>query len=160
MEAPTLPPASLPPAPPPLPGHPGHDDAGQLRVLSILHYVLAGITAFFSLFPIIYVVLGIAMMTDSIPVDGGAANALGAKAVGAMFVAMATFFIALGMTLAGLMVHTGRCLVQRRRHTLCMVVAGLCCLCFPLGTALGVFSLVVLSRPSVRARFEPAATPA
>jgi hypothetical protein len=32
-------------------------------------------------------------------------------------------------------------------------VAGLCCLFSPLGTLLGIFTLVVLQRPSVRALF-------
>jgi hypothetical protein len=49
---------------------------------------------------------------------------------------------------------TGISLNAQRRRTLCMVTAGLMCLNIPLGTILGVFTFVVLSRPSVKALFE------
>jgi disulfide bond formation protein DsbB len=54
------------------------------------------------------------------------------------------------------MAYAGRCLAQRRRYLLCMVVAGIACIFMPFGTALGVFTLVVLSRPAVKAAFETA----
>ncbi len=44
-------------------------------------------------------------------------------------------------------------LKKRSRYTLILVVSGLACLSFPLGTALGVFSIIVLMRPSVKALF-------
>jgi hypothetical protein len=37
---------------------------------------------------------------------------------------------------------------------LCMITAGLSCLEMPYGTALGVMTFVVLSRPSVRQEFD------
>lgn len=150
----------LPASPPAVPAaRLSHNDVSQLRALSILHYVLAGFIAFFSLFPLIYLFLGIALLSGSMPLDGGASGALGAEAVGVMFVVMSLFFILAGMTLAGFLVLAGRCLMQRRRHTLCMVVAGLSCLCMPLGTVLGVFTLMVLSRGPVRESFLDTATP-
>jgi len=39
---------------------------------------------------------------------------------------------------------------QRKHRVFTMVVAGLICLQFPFGTALGVFTFVVLMRESVR----------
>ncbi len=153
-------PPTLPASPPAVPAaRLSHNDVSQLRTLSILHYVLALFVAFFSLFPLIYLFLGIALLTGSIPLDGGASGALGAEAVGGMFVVMSAFFLLAGMTLAGLLVFAGRCLMQRRRHTLCMVVAGLSCLCMPLGTVLGVFTLMVLSRAPVRESFQGTASP-
>jgi hypothetical protein len=47
-------------------------------------------------------------------------------------------------------------LKKRSRYTLILVVSGLACLSFPLGTALGVFSIIVLMRPSVKAMFDAA----
>ena len=47
----------------------------------------------------------------------------------------------------------GRAITERRSTTLIYVAAALACLSFPLGTALGVFAFVVLSRPSVKALF-------
>jgi hypothetical protein len=42
-----------------------------------------------------------------------------------------------------------RLINQRKGRTFSMVVAGLNCLSFPFGTALGVFTLVVLARQTV-----------
>lgn len=44
---------------------------------------------------------------------------------------------------------TARCIHQRRSRTLCRVAAIVTCMEFPLGTAVGVLSLIVLGRPSV-----------
>ncbi len=47
-----------------------------------------------------------------------------------------------------------RSLNQRKGRTFSMVVAGLNCLSFPFGTALGVFTLVLLGRQSVMNTFK------
>jgi hypothetical protein len=49
---------------------------------------------------------------------------------------------------------TAASLGTRRRRTLCLVTAGLTCASFPLGTALGIFTFIVLSRPTVKTLFE------
>ena len=47
----------------------------------------------------------------------------------------------------------GRSLQQHRRHAFCFVIVCLSCLLAPLGTALGVCSILVLSRPRVKDLF-------
>ncbi|RYG38175.1 hypothetical protein EON81_04375 [bacterium] len=42
---------------------------------------------------------------------------------------------------------------ERRRYTGIQVVSAFTCLYMPLGTVLGVYSLVILSKPEVRVRF-------
>lgn len=53
-----------------------------------------------------------------------------------------------------LRLYTARCLRLRKNYVFCQVVAGLSCVDIPYGTALGVTTLVVLGRPSVRDLFE------
>jgi hypothetical protein len=48
----------------------------------------------------------------------------------------------------------GRFLARRKHHLFCLVVAGVECLFFPFGTVLGVFTIIVLMRPSVQQAFE------
>ncbi|HEX3343695.1 MAG TPA: hypothetical protein VHS09_03940, partial [Polyangiaceae bacterium] len=50
--------------------------------------------------------------------------------------------------------YSGMSLKKRKRRTFSFVVACLCCVNIPLGTALGVFTLVVLSRQSVKAIYD------
>lgn len=57
-----------------------------------------------------------------------------------------------GMTVVAMVLHlyTAHLIKHRKGRTFTQIVAGLSCLNMPLGTALGVFTFVVLSRPSVR----------
>lgn len=45
-------------------------------------------------------------------------------------------------------------LVEQRRKTLCIVIAAINALNVPLGTALGVFTFIVMFRPQVSAEFD------
>ncbi|HBK46271.1 MAG TPA: hypothetical protein DDZ67_07525 [Xanthomonadaceae bacterium] len=149
MEA-TTPPPALPAS---------AEDLQQLKLLSIFHYVLAGITALFSLFPLIHLFMGIAIITGHMPMHNGQPDGppMDPRLFGWFFVAFAAAFIACGLALAGFMAYAGRCIAQRRRHLLCLIVAGISCSFMPFGTVLGVFTLVVLLRPQVKALFAPAA---
>jgi hypothetical protein len=49
---------------------------------------------------------------------------------------------------------SGFCLRARRCRTFSLVVAGVNCLHLPLGTVLGVFTIIVLSRESVREAYD------
>ncbi|QEG41773.1 hypothetical protein [Roseimaritima ulvae] len=50
--------------------------------------------------------------------------------------------------------HSGICLRQIKARTLSMVVAVLNCLQFPLGTALGVLTIIALFQDPVREAYE------
>ena len=137
-----------PPAPPAR-----SPDAEHVRMLAIFHFVLAGMKALFACFPLIHLAIGIFMvaapqsMRDS---HGGPPPA----AIGWFFIAFASVFILVGWTLAILTALAGRSLLKHRRYTFCFVIACLECVFMPFGTVLGVFTLVVLSRPGVKALFD------
>jgi hypothetical protein len=126
-------------------------DLEHLRLLSIFHYVVAAITAVFSLLPVLHLVIGIAMVTGKME-----ASDPDAAIAGWFFIGFAALFIAFGLTFAGFVAYAGRCLRQRRRHTLCLVVAALECMMMPFGTVLGVFTLIALTKPPVKALFADA----
>jgi hypothetical protein len=132
------------------------ENISQLRLLSIFHYAVAGLTALFSLFPLIHVGMGIAVLTGAMPMNsnGEAASPDEARLFGWIFVMIGSLMIVCGLTLAGFMAYAGRCLAGQRRHTLCLVVAALSCMLMPIGTVLGVFTLIVLLRPAVKAAFD------
>jgi hypothetical protein len=54
----------------------------------------------------------------------------------------------------------GRCLSRRKSYSFALVMACIECLFVPFGTILGIFTIVVLSRKSVKALFSDAQTPA
>jgi len=49
--------------------------------------------------------------------------------------------------------YIGACFRKQKHHTLCLIAAVFCCLSFPLGTILGVFSLVVLMKEEAKFLF-------
>jgi len=103
--------------------------------------------------------MGIAMVTGRFDQPGNEFPPV----VGWMMIVMGSAFIVGGWTLASLVFAAGRCLARRRRRMFCMVIAGIMCVFSPFGTILGVFTIVVLVRPSVRALFAadlPGAIPA
>lgn len=119
-----------------------------LRLLAIGHYVLAGITTLFALFPVIHLIIGLGLLTGLLD-DGQPADRL----FGLLFMVIALVMICLGLALAAALAWTGRNLARQQRHTACVVVAGLACMMMPLGTVLGIFSIVVLMRPGVKGTF-------
>lgn len=128
-----------------------NQDLEHLRLLSIFHYVVAGLTALFACFPLIHLIIGLVMVfaPDKMTSNGDAPPAF----IGWIFVIFAACFILAGLTLAVFIAITGRFLSQHKRHLFCTVVAGFECLFMPFGTALGVFTLIVLMRNSVKELF-------
>ena len=59
-----------------------------------------------------------------------------------------------GQTLALGIYLVGRFLEQRRRYRFTLVMACIECLLFPIGTVLGVFTMLMLLRPTVKQLFE------
>ena len=132
-------------------------DIEHLRLLSIFHYVVSGMVGLFSCFPIIHLVIGIAILVGGngiFPVKSPAGGPAEAKLVGLLFTVFAAVIILFGWTIAVLVALAGRNLARRTRYTYCMVVAGLVCLFVPLGTVLGVFTIFVLGRSSVKELFD------
>ncbi|MEK7953915.1 hypothetical protein [Luteolibacter soli] len=149
------------------PGPPPHPqailDAEHLKLLSIFHYVLAGVAALFGSIPIFHVLFGVMIVNSKFPVPVPPPSA-GApatppmtgfpEAFGWMFIVMGSAFILLSWTYAGLLFYSGRCLSARRKWTFSFVMACISCIHVPFGTALGVFTILVLQRPSVKALFD------
>lgn len=128
-------------------------DDEHLHLLSVFHQVLGGLCCLFALFPLLYLAMGLFMMSGGMnPKEAGEFGPVFAgcfvAGMGGMFLAFATAY-AIALFLAG------RYLKERRRHTFCVVVAAISCAFSPFGTVLGIFTLIVLFRPSVRTLFSP-----
>lgn len=128
------------------------DDAKHLDMLAIFYYVFAGMAALGACFGLIYVVLGAVFILNppAMPENGD----MPPEVLGWIFFGVGTVVLLLGWSFAFSVYLAGRSLHNRLRHTYCLIIAALCCLQVPLGTILGVFTFVVLMRPSVKAIFE------
>ena len=124
----------------------------HLRLLSIFHYVVAGLAALFALFPIFHLVFGLIMVFAPGRVDGKEEAA--AALIGWAFVIFAAAFIMIGWAFAACVLAAGRFLAQRRNYMFCLVMAAVECMFMPFGTVLGVFTIIALVREPVKQLFK------
>jgi hypothetical protein len=128
-------------------------DEEHLNLLAIFHYIVGGLMALFACFALIYVLLGVALVASpSMLSDGHSANAPPA-AVGIFLAAFGIVFFLIGATLGTCTIVSGRHLSKHQKYNFSFVMACIECIWIPFGTILGVFTLIVLSRPSVKALF-------
>lgn len=129
-------------------------DEEHLKLLSIFHYVSGGITAFTGLFPLIYVLMGAMFLT--MPVSQTADEDLALRGMGTLLLVFGVLFSSVFMVFAAMKIYAGYCISKHKNRIYCLVVAGISLIGFPFSTILGVFTLIVLLRDSVRDLFEGA----
>ena len=122
----------------------------HIRLLAIFHWVVAAFAALFSLFPLIHLVIGIGMVTGRF---ADAKDEAPLQVFGWFFILFAALWIMCGLAFSTCLALAGHYLSQFRHHTYCLVMAGLACMLVPFGTVLGVLTIIVLTRDSVRALF-------
>jgi hypothetical protein len=128
-------------------------DEEHIRLLSIFHYIVGGIAALFALFPIIHLIMGIAMILGCFDDKSGE----GPPAfMGYMFITMSLAFMFAGWVFAILLIVAGRFLSKRKHYMFCLITAAIGCIFMPFGTVLGVFTIIVLMQPSVKELFAAA----
>jgi hypothetical protein len=126
-------------------------DEEHLRLLSLFHYVSGGLTCLYALIPLIHVGMGLLMML--IGVAGEDEGTLPALVMGSLFAGLGALVVGLGLAFGIAKILAGRAMANRRRYGFCVTVAVIECLGIPYGTILGVCTLVVLFRDSVKRRF-------
>ena len=128
-------------------------DLEHLKLLTVFHFILAGMVAVVGSFFIFYVVMGIMMINGTFPGPRPGAAGGPPPFLGWFMLGMGAFMILLCWTQAICLAIAGYCLSRRKKWLFCCVVAGISCLNAPLGTALGVCTLLVLLRPTVKDLF-------
>jgi hypothetical protein len=125
-------------------------DRQHLRVLSIFWYILAGLYAFAGAAMGVYIVFGVMIVAGSAPTRGGSSG----PDLGYFLLALGIGCLLFYGVYAYLAYLTGRSLVEYRRRKLIFGMAiALCIIGGLLGIVLGVFTIVVLSRDSVKEQF-------
>ena len=115
----------------------------HLRTLAVFHYVLAGMTFLVASLFIVYLVTG-ALTMAQLTADQRS------HAFGAHWQWVGIAGIAVGWSLAGLNAISARMMQLRKGRALTLVVAALNLVWPPAGTCLGLVTLWVLGRESVR----------
>ncbi len=138
------------PPPPPLP-ETRKKDADQLRLLAVFHHVKGGLSLLMLLLIYVHYLFMSTVFDpakwakmDQAPPPGFF------EAFRWIYGIMGVVVLAMGV----LHVLSGLCIARRKCRMFSLVLAGLDLVQIPLGTALGVCTLVVLLRDSVREEYE------
>ena len=137
-----------------------NQDTEHLRLLAIFHYIVAGLAAVFSFFPLLYTTIGgifIFAARHGTPKPG---EELPPEFLGWIFIVLGLFLFLLGIAMAICVSIAGRCLSRRKCYSFALVIACIECLFIPFGTIVGVFTIIALSRESVKRLFFTAAAEA
>lgn len=127
-------------------------DEENLRVIALFQYVVGGLGVVCACIPLIHITIGLMMVSSSGPFAGMHGDQPPAL-FGWFFVVIGGLFFVMGQCLAVCMIIAGRSISRRGNYSFVFVVACLECLLVPFGTILGVFTIITLSRESVKALF-------
>ncbi len=128
-------------------------DTEHLNLLAIFHYVVAGLAALFSFFPLLYTTVGAIFIFAARHGTAKPGEDLPPEFLGWIFAVLGALLFLIGIAMAICILIAGRSLALRKRYSFAFVMACIECLFIPFGTILGVFTIVVLSRESMRGLF-------
>jgi len=131
-------------------------DSEHLKILGICYYVKAGLWAMGCLAGGMYVVMAGMMrgVMSQAPASGNPPPEEFVDLFTWLFGGIGIALVVGSLLMGALSAYVGYCLPKARRRVLCLVVAALQMPSVPIGTLLGVFTVIVLCRPSVVDRFE------
>jgi hypothetical protein len=136
-----------------------NQDNEHLRLLAIFHCIVAGLAALFSFFPLLYTAMGAIFLFAARHGTSKPGEELPPEILGWLFVAFGALFFLAGIAMAICILFAGISLSRRRCYWFAFVVACIECIFIPFGTILGIFTIIVLSRESVKALFLTAQAP-
>ncbi|HEX4653218.1 MAG TPA: hypothetical protein VH227_03130 [Candidatus Udaeobacter sp.] len=133
-----------------------NQDNEHLRLLAIFHYVVGGLAALFSFFPLLYTTIGAVFIFAARHGTAKPGEDLPPEFLGWIFAVLGSLLFLIGIAMAICILIAGLSLALRKCYSFALVMACIECLFIPFGTILGVFTIVVLSRESVKALFSTA----
>lgn len=118
--------------------------------MATFHTVFAVIGAIFATMPIIHVSIGIMMVATPQAFQQGDPAQPPTLWAGVFFIFIGGLFVLLGWAAAVCTFVSGRYLRLRRKRMFSFVMACILCMFMPFGTVLGIITIIMLSRDSVR----------
>ncbi len=125
------------------------EQKNNLDLIATFHFVWGGLKIFASLFVLIYVVIGAGLL-----VAGTQSSETEMQLTGGVFLIFGLFTFLLVVALGILSILCGKYLREKRNRMFCLVMSGLACASAPLGTVLGIFTILEIEKPEIKALFE------
>jgi hypothetical protein len=133
-----------------------HVNKEHLNLLSIFYFVFGGLSLLGAFILLIYtIIIGVVFSNNT--VQDAINKEPDAKVVGTVFSILSVVFLIifiLVLAVGILQIVAGFRIRQKRNRVFNIVIGILALPSFPLGTALGIFTIIVLSRPAVIEMFQ------
>ncbi|MBK8499467.1 MAG: hypothetical protein IPL52_11790 [Flavobacteriales bacterium] len=127
----------------------------NLRTLSILHYVYGALVCLGGAAMLMFIFIGAMLNSDMMQQQDDPPPEL----VGGFMQVFGWVLFVIIEIIGILILLSGSWIAKRRNRTGSLVIAGFCCLNFPLGTALGIFTFVTLLNEEVKREYDRPALP-
>jgi hypothetical protein len=135
------------------------DDLRYLNLVSIFHYVVAGIAGLFACFPIFHLAIGLSFLGEIPNMADQGDVPFPFMLFPILFTVIPAVLILFGWLFAIAVALTGYFIQQRRMHTFCLVMGAVETMFMPFGTVLGVFTLILLTKADIKKLFVSAQHP-
>ncbi|MCM8533003.1 MAG: hypothetical protein NE330_17680 [Lentisphaeraceae bacterium] len=132
-------------------------DIEHLSLLKVFHYVVGGISCLTACIPLLHVAIGYLIATNQLPHEGEG-NQI-PNQFGWIFVALGVLAFLLGQMFSICIIFSGRYIQHRKNYMYSFIISCISCMFVPFGTALGICSIIVLSRDSVKKLYEESKAP-
>jgi hypothetical protein len=132
-------------------------DLEHLKLLGIFHYIWGALACLSGLLGLAYLFIGIAVMMSP---PNSSDDSTSPAVAGAILIGLGiVLFLVCEIYGIVTIIVGGKYRKHRGGYWFCFVLAIITLLSFPIGTILGIFSLIVLNRPSVKALFQGGTLP-
>ena len=128
-------------------------DLEQLRLLSIFHYIFGGIGVLLALIPLIHFTIGMMIIFYPEVFAESGTGELPPVFAGYLFAALGALFFLIGQILSIMVIYSGIQLQKKQKYVFSFIIACLLCAFFPFGTVLGVFTILALTKDSVKEQY-------
>lgn len=125
-------------------------DIEQINLLAVFHYIVGGIGVLISCMPLIHVGVGIFLISSPETFNQQQNQPPPPEWFGYLFAGIGVLFFLIGQAISLSIIYSGRCLHKKQKYMFSFVMACIGCIFFPIGTILGVFTIIVLSRDSAK----------
>jgi hypothetical protein len=123
-----------------------NQDREHLRLLAIFHYVVAGLAALFSFFPLLYTTVGAIFIFAARHGTPKPGEEPPPELIGWILAIVGSLLFLLGIAIAICILIAGRSLAKRTRYWFAHVVACIECLFIPLRTILFILCFLLFDR--------------
>ena len=131
----------------------GADDAQNethLKLLRIFYYIMAGFSLLGVCGGVVYGGMGVVLMSANVQTGP---NDPPPEVMGGILLGVGAVILLLSIVMAAMAFYSAKGFATGTYKTLIYITAGLFCLSVPLGTALGIYTFIVMGKPGVQARF-------